>query len=195
MGRGLVGRALPAPRPLDRPDGRLRQRPAEEVESLRERRFADGESFSLSAGERRPLSAAGRSLEIDLEVALEDAEAFDLSVLEAGRAERTAIRYTGEEVVVDRESSGDRPPEPASQRMAVLPYDESLSLRAFVDGSVVELYANGRHCLTSWVYPSEDATGLSVGAEGGEATVRSLSAWTMESAVGSRRDGGRAPTR
>ncbi|WP_114576646.1 GH32 C-terminal domain-containing protein [Saliphagus sp. LR7] len=188
--------ALSLPRVLSvGPDGRLRQRPAEAVERLRDRRVADGESFSLSAGERRPLSAAGRSLEIDLEVALEDAEAFELSVLEGGRDERTAIRYTGEEVVVDRGASADHPPEPTTRRMAVPPYDEPLSLRAFVDGSVLELYANERHCLTSRVYPSEDATGVSARAEGGRASVRSLSAWTMERAVGPGRDDERATTR
>jgi beta-fructofuranosidase len=68
--------------------------------------------------------------------------------------------------------------------MTVTPYDEPLSLRVFLDGSVVEVFANRRHCLTSRVYPIwEDSTGLSVRAEGGRATVRSLSVWQLRSAL------------
>jgi beta-fructofuranosidase len=47
-----------------------------------------------------------------------------------------------------------------------------LSLRVFVDGSVVELFANGSRCLTSRVYPTrEDADGVAVVARDGAATV------------------------
>ena len=68
-----------------------------------------------------------------------------------------------------------------TQRMAVPPYEEPLSLRCFLDGSVLELYANERHCLTSRVYPTRgDSTGVSVAADSGRATVESLSAWQLE---------------
>jgi beta-fructofuranosidase len=74
--------------------------------------------------------------------------------------------------------------------MPVPPHDEPLSLRAFLDGSVVELYANDRHCLTSRVYPEAESTGISVAAEGGRATVSSLAAWALEHAVTARPDAG-----
>jgi beta-fructofuranosidase len=48
---------------------------------------------------------------------------------------------------------------------------------------VIELYANGRHCLTSRVYPDADSTGLSIAATGGRAAVESLSVWELEPAV------------
>jgi beta-fructofuranosidase len=64
--------------------------------------------------------------------------------------------------------------------MAVPPHDEPLSLRCFLDESVLELYANERHCLTSRVYPArEDSTGISAAAEGGRATISGLSAWEL----------------
>ena len=176
--------ALSLPRVLSTgPDGRLRQRPAEEVRRLRAGQMLDAATCSVSDGERRELPVSGRSLELDLELALEDARTLELSVLESpDGSERTTVRYTQEgELVVDRTEASDDPGVTAdTQRMAVPPYDEPLSLRCFVDGSVVELYANERHCLTSRVYPTrEDSTGVSVAAEGGRATLSSLSAWRL----------------
>jgi beta-fructofuranosidase len=179
--------ALSLPRVLSvGADGRLRQRPATEVERLRERRIASAGPTALD-DRRRELEASGNALEVELAVALDGAEAFELSVFESpDGTERTPIRYTREgELVVDRSSSSladGVATEP--QRMTVTPYDAPLSLRAFLDGSVVELYANERHCLTSRVYPTRaDSTGLSVTAQGGRATVQSLSVWRLRSGV------------
>ncbi|MFB6168713.1 MAG: GH32 C-terminal domain-containing protein [Haloferacaceae archaeon] len=182
--------ALSLPRVLSVDDGgRLRQRPAPEVTALRRRRLATPSSLTLGDGDRRALEEGGAAVEIEAELSLDDAAAVELSVFESpDRAERTAIRYTHEnELVVDRSASsraGVGTTE--SQRMPVSPYDEPLSLRAFLDGSVVELYANDRHCLTSRVYPAGESTGVSLAAEGGRATVASLAAWQLEHAVTER---------
>jgi beta-fructofuranosidase len=177
--------ALSLPRVLTvGPDGDVRQRPAEEVRTLRAERLLEDATRSLSAGDRRSLDVAGRTLELDLEVALDDATAFELSVLESpDRAEQTVVRYRNDgELVVDRTAASDDGRVTAdTQRMAVPPYEEPLSLRCFLDGSVLELYANERHCLTSRVYPTRgDSTGVSVAADSGRATVESLSAWQLE---------------
>ncbi len=168
------------------PGGRLRQSPAEETTSLRERRLAGPESLVLDS-ERRTLDASGRILELELDVALGDATAFELTVFESpGSEERTPIRYTHEgELRVERAaSSQDHRATTDTQRMTVTPHDEALSLQVFLDGSVIELYANQRHCLTSRVYPTRsDSTGLSVRAEGGQATVESLSVWRLRAAM------------
>ena len=59
---------------------------------------------------------------------------------------------------------------------------EPLKLRIFIDRSVVEVFANGRQCLTVRVYPSrEDSRGVSVFARGSEAKVISLTAYHMQS--------------
>jgi beta-fructofuranosidase len=178
--------ALSLPRVLSLgPDGRLRQRPAEEMTALRERRLTGPESLVLDS-ERRGLDASGRALEVQLEVTLENATAFELSVFESPGGELTPIRYTSEgDLLVERSSSSQDPRATTdAQTMTVTPYDESLSLRVFLDGSVVELYANRRHCLTSRVYPTRpDSTGLSVRAEGGRARVESLSVWRLRPAV------------
>ncbi|WP_158056121.1 glycoside hydrolase family 32 protein [Halorussus halophilus] len=167
-------------------DGRLRQRPADEVEELRAETLVADEQVALDAGERQSLDASGRALELELEVKLEDAEAFELVVFESPDGdERTPIRYTaGNELVVERgESSLDQSVVAEPQRIRVTPYDEPLTLRVFLDGSIVELFANERHCLTSRVYPTrEDSTGVSLWSDDGRTTVSSLSVWRLESA-------------
>jgi beta-fructofuranosidase len=187
--------ALSLPRVLSLDDDdRLRQRPAEEVTNLRTRRVAAGGPNALD-DERRALDAGGRTLEIDLEIALDDAEAFELSVFEsADRGERTPIRYHSEgEVVVDRSASSRTGVGAAdAQRMPATPYDKPLSLRAFLDGSVIELYANGRCCLTSRVYPETDSTGISVAAEGGRASL-TVDVWELEPAIAPASPAGRGP--
>ena len=179
--------ALSLPRVLSvGADGRLRQRPAEEVAELRTRRFRLDPPAVLDTGDRHRIDAEGRSIELRLDVSLSDAAAVELSIFESDdRAEHTAIRYTREnELVVDRAASSRRGVGAADvQRMPVTPYDAPLSLRAFLDRSVIELYANGRNCLTSRVYPDADSTGLSIAATGGRAAVESLSVWELEPAV------------
>ena len=55
-------------------------------------------------------------------------------------------------------------------------------LRVFVDRSIVEVFANGRQCLTLRVYPErEDSAGVSVFARGAGAKLVSLDAWQMRS--------------
>jgi len=167
------------------PDGHLRQRPAEEVTQLRTDSVATPDVGTLRAGDRYALGETTRAMELELEVALVDASAFELSVFEsADRSEGTPIRYTREgELIVDRTASSRRDVGSAEpQRMAVPPHDEPLSLRVFLDGSVIELYANERHCLTSRVYPDPESVGVSIAAEGGRADL-SLSAWDLEAAV------------
>jgi beta-fructofuranosidase len=63
-----------------------------------------------------------------------------------------------------------------------LPDGEPLRLRVFVDRSIVEVFANGRQCLTLRAYPTrEDSTGVSVFARGSEASLLSLDAYPMKS--------------
>ena len=183
--------ALSVPREISLgDDGRIRQRPAAELREFREAALGLPASLTLDGGQRERLDAGGRTLELEFEVHLADAEAFELSVLESpDRAEYTPIMYTrGGELTVDRSpASADKQVFAETQRMHVTPYDEPLSLRVLLDGSVVELYANQRHCLTSRVYPTDPAsTGLSLAAQAGRATVTSLSGWRLGNAFDGR---------
>ena len=60
---------------------------------------------------------------------------------------------------------------------------EPLRVRVFIDRSIVEVFANGRQCLTLRAYPTrKDSTGVSVFARGSEANLVSLNAYQMKSA-------------
>jgi beta-fructofuranosidase len=176
---------LSLPRQIDLdPEGRLRQRPALELAELRES-HAYGGGMALE-NERRKLPVESRSFELRAEVRLDDATEWGLAVRESpDEAEATTIRYTrGSDLVVDRSESSTDPRatnEPVS--MPVTPVDDPLSLRAFVDGSVVELFANERHCLTTRIFPErEESVGISVYARDGRAVLEELDVWTLGSA-------------
>lgn len=76
---------------------------------------------------------------------------------------------------------------PESQRFAqeqvaplTLKPGEPLELRVFVDRSVLEVYANGRQCITQRIYPSRsDSLGVSLLSRGGPVQVRSMQAWDV----------------
>ena len=58
--------------------------------------------------------------------------------------------------------------------------DEALKLHVFIDKSVVEVFANARQCLAVRAYPGRpDSTGVSLRAQGADATLRSLDVWQM----------------
>jgi beta-fructofuranosidase len=178
-------------------DGTLRQRPAPELAALREAHVS--ESMSLAPGDRRALSLSGNAYELDLTVSADSNadERLELVLCESpARTERTVVRWVGDELVVDRsESSHGHVGDASEQR---LPLDtggrtdeaDELSLRVFVDGSVIELFVDGSRCLTSRVYPTrEDADGVALVAPRHLATDVDIDidAWELDSAFSRQR--------
>jgi sucrose-6-phosphate hydrolase SacC (GH32 family) len=57
---------------------------------------------------------------------------------------------------------------------------EPLGLRIFLDRSMLEVFANGRQCLTQRLWPTRtDALGAALFSRGGPTQVSSLTAWQM----------------
>jgi sucrose-6-phosphate hydrolase SacC (GH32 family) len=57
---------------------------------------------------------------------------------------------------------------------------ENLKLRIFMDRSVLEIFANGRQCLTQRIYPTRvDRIGIKLFSKRGDVLVRSFDAWDM----------------
>ena len=176
--------SLPRVLSLDE-DGTLRVRPTPEIEALR------GHHQSLPKQRLTPQDSvlpeiSGSALEIQITFELGDAEAFELIVGESpDGAERTPIRYTSEdELVVDRSASSES--EAASSDPQCIPSlstdDGLVTLHVFVDGSVVELFANERESLSSRIYPTrEDSTGVSLNAIGGDVAIHSIDIWELDS--------------
>jgi beta-fructofuranosidase len=70
-----------------------------------------------------------------------------------------------------------RPPEQATLARG----DKPLRLRVFLDRSVVEVFVNEQLYLAMRVYPDRlDSTGISLRAQGREAVLKSLDAWSLK---------------
>ncbi|HUW59899.1 MAG TPA: glycoside hydrolase family 32 protein [Candidatus Bathyarchaeia archaeon] len=61
---------------------------------------------------------------------------------------------------------------------------ETLNLRVFVDGPMLEVFANGRQCVTQLIYPaSRESVGVKVAAKGGKVVVKRAEMWEMAPAT------------
>ncbi|SDM53868.1 beta-fructofuranosidase [Halogranum gelatinilyticum] len=172
---------LSVPRQLDlADDGTLRQRPARELKQLRGDHVGY-EDLTLSPTDTNALDVRGLALEVDLEVSLDGADEFCLVLRESpDGVERTPIRYTGDEVVVDR-AHASRSTDVATDDQRVPVDGDSLRLQVFLDGSTIELFVNQHRCLTSRVYPTrDDSDGVSLCVKGGSVTVDHLDIWELD---------------
>jgi beta-fructofuranosidase len=175
------------PRVLDIGDGGLTVDPVPEVETLR----ADHhrvEDRAIPANDEVVVSeTAGASIELAATVAVDDAQEVGMTVLRSpDGAEETTISYWDavDALGIDTSRSTERvdvlgrPPEVGPLALAD---DERLRLRVFVDRSIVEVFANGRQCLTARAYPDRsDSVGVSLFARRGSAHLASMDLWTMQ---------------
>jgi beta-fructofuranosidase len=173
-------------------DGHLARQPAPELQQLRGARTrASGVALAPAGTDVSGADVfgglAGRQLEIVAVFEPGAAASVGLAVLRSpGGEEETRIVYdrvAGELCIERRLASLD--PETAHDRHAVnLPLDRDGTLRldVFVDGSIVEVFANDRVSLTSRVYPKRpDSTGVRFFAQGDDAVLRDVDIWAMDS--------------
>jgi beta-fructofuranosidase len=184
----------------------LLMEPAGDIESLR-REHHRVAARKLPANREIILDGVlGNAMEIIAEINPCGAQMVELNVLRApGREEFTRIAFYRNRGYVDWvlgngwerfQSSRDslvtldtsyaselpdaecRAPETAPVYLAP---EETLKLRVFIDRSVVEVFVNGRQCLSSRVYPGRrDSLGVSLRAQGADAALCALDAWQME---------------
>ena len=58
--------------------------------------------------------------------------------------------------------------------------DELLNLRIYIDRSILEVFANGRQCVTQRIYPTlEESRGVSLSCAGGNMQLIHCDAWEM----------------
>ena len=163
---------------------RLTSRPVEETQSLR------GECTQISAmelaeGERRRLPVAGRHLE--LEMSLDPTgEALCLDLLAApDGVEKTSLRLNPCEGKLEldlRESSRSvQVKRPCLTVKLPEKKAEMMTLRVFLDGSVIEVFVNDQIALTGRAYPEDDqANGLVLSSWGGRVKIQKLKIWKMK---------------
>jgi beta-fructofuranosidase len=177
--------ATSLPRVLSlRSDGALGIEPVPEIEMLR------GRTHEFGAQDVTPDSlplkgVRGDALEIVAEIAPGSSEACGLRVRESPEgSERTMITYRRDSNTLAFDSRRSSLNLEATRGVMEGPLhlatNESLQLRVFLDGSVMEVYANGRTCLTGRAYPTRaDSLGLRPFARGGKARLVSMKVWEM----------------
>ncbi len=158
-------------------------------------------AMRLPANEEIVLPAVGgRALELVAEIDPKQAPTVELKVLRSpGGEEFTRIalfrnrqvtsRFMPPQralsmVTLDATRSSQRPDvrsrPPESAPVFVAP-DEPFRVRVFVDRGIVEVFVNGRQCVALRVHPGRsDSIGVSLLAQGQEAELRSLTAWSMK---------------
>ena len=175
-------------------DNSLRMAPAPELAALRfDERSVKGTDIPAN-GEVLLDGVAGKAIEIEAVIDPQLAREVGLCVLrspDGGEQTRISLLPGKRQMPATSVLSVDvsqaslnsdvfgRPPEIGPFRLAE---GEKLHLRVFVDRTIVEVFANGRQCLTSRVYPGrEDSVGVSLFARGAAAKLESLKAWQMRS--------------
>lgn len=146
---------------------------------------ADGASGGPAGYGRRRRTfdgVAGDCLELDVEFDGGTASRFGIALRASeARGEETVLAYdkAEEKLILDRERSGAGS---GGVRRAALSLQEGrLRLQVFVDRSSVEVFAQGgERVMSARIYPDAGSIGLSFFAEGGEATIVSLSCWPLD---------------
>jgi len=175
--------------------------PAGDVESLRgdHQRV---EAMTLPANREVVLEGIrGSAMEIVAEIDPQDAPMIEMNVLRSPNGEEaTRIMFfrhrgyrargrgqSGRESLISIDSARSsvlpdaisRGPETAP---VVLDEAETLTLRVFIDRSVVEVFVNGKQCVAVRVYPGlQDSVGVSLRSQGRDSLLKSLDAWQMKS--------------
>jgi beta-fructofuranosidase len=165
-------------------DHRLRMKPVRELERLRynERSLRD---VVLAAGKDVVVDTiAGNSLELELQIEPGSAKQVGVKVCRSpGGEEETLVFYDAAEQKLKLDTSKSGLVQ-GTKKIEAAPFalkaDERLTLRVFVDRSVVEVFANDRQAAVRRIYPSRpDSTSVALFANGGAAQASRVTAWQM----------------
>ncbi len=188
-------------------EGEVHIEPAEELERLRHRPV-EIEPFEIAADATQSLSQInGDTLELQVEFSPDSRGDCGVVVRASPDGEeQTIVEYDREAGVLRIDFSGStldptihyrswcifRPDDTADAERRVtvqeapleLDLDEPLKLRIFLDHSMLEVFANGRQCITQRIFPMRpDSQGVAVFSRGGPSQVTRLQAWTMAATV------------
>ena len=177
-----------------RNDNSLVITPVKEVDTLRGKQSSSSDS-QVSAGEELVLSEiSGNAIELNLTIEPGNAHEMGLRVLRSPDGqESTRIsffpqghpRFGTALLQIDGTASSTRTdliPRPPETGPLDLKVGQPVELRIFVDRSIVEVFANERHCLTLRAYPDRaDSIGVSLFSRGGTTNFTGIKSWQMDS--------------
>ena len=181
--------------------GELEINPPAEIKTLRLGGFKAA-NLSLKANSEKELEIKGNSMEIQIEIAGTLKSSYGIKVFcSPDGKEETIIKYdpVKKELVIDFiKSSINGPVKMASHSLLEptiegfpltvteqkapfeLRKEEVLKLDIFIDRSIIEVFANGRQCITQVVYPElETSKGVKIFSGDEAITVKKVEAWKM----------------
>jgi beta-fructofuranosidase len=167
-GRGWNG-CLTVPRLLSfSRDGELRQTPAPQLEKLRGKSVVQKNVRLENSAETFELPNTN-TLEILAEMDLPSATNLVLGIRSPSTNRPVAVSFNGSELKVMNARA------PLS-----LAKGRKLSVRMFIDRSVLEVFANETACLTKIISPLDANASLEIRADGGTARVKRVEAWPIK---------------
>jgi len=150
-------------------DGDLLQSPAPELAKLRGSPV-QWRNVQLDNSEKTFALPKTNTLEISVEVDMASAKNLQLQISD-GQSPPVAISFNGSELqVLDT-------PAPLRPKLG----GSKLRLRIFTDRSVLEVFANDTVCITKVIPPFASSANLAIHATGGDAKLKRLQAWPMQS--------------
>lgn len=168
------------PRELSLRNGQLHMTPVPELSQLRGK-CAEISDIHLT-GRYHDLEIQGAALDIEAELIAEGTMGLAIACAPDG-SEQTRVSYNPDTELLsvnrERSSQGQELETFAHEAPHDLAPGENLQLRILLDGSVLEIIANGRTSICSRIYPSRaDSQGLRLFGKG---RVKTLSVWRMRS--------------
>ena len=167
---------LTMPRELEIIDGKLVQRPVEEMKKLRKDFVQVKDIFS---GKKTYTGIEGDSFEMICRIKSIEAEEFGIN-LRVGKNEKTVLKYNriDKKVILDRSSSGESfAEEYGTTRKCSLDSSEII-FHIFMDRSLTEVFINdGAEVFTARIFPDEKSQGIEFFSDG-EAEI-SIKKWNI----------------
>ncbi|MCM3129394.1 MULTISPECIES: sucrose-6-phosphate hydrolase [unclassified Paenibacillus] len=176
---------LTLPRTLELRNGKLIQKPVEELRKLRGEQA--GVQDTLISETKSYNGIEGTAYEMICEFEAIDAEAVGLEI-RAGHTERTVIRYDAAlgKITMDRSASGERIDSDYGTVRSCRLDGENVKFHLFVDTSSVELFINdGEEVFTSRIFPQSGSRGIYFFANNGSSGLK-VAKWDLAHAVNDR---------
>ncbi len=174
------------PRTWKLKDGEIYQRPHPALEKLRMGEISF-KSQTIKPGNNLLLASGTHQLEFKAELNTGSSKKFGFIVgKNKSGSEQTRIYYDFEkhEMIVDDTQSSKREHVPLNIRTGKynLEPNSKVDLHVFIDGSVVEVFINGKDAFTTRLFPlSQESTDVELFTEGGNIEIFKASVWHLRS--------------
>ncbi len=150
-------------------DGQLRQNPAPQLNRLRGKPV-EWKNIRLENGGETLTLPKTNTLEIRAEFDLQTVKGIEIEIKSGMKgAPPIDVNFDGAELqVMD-----------AKAPLSLADGGRKLTLRIFVDRSVLEVFANGTACITKIISPLDASSTLEIRADGGRARAKLIQAWPI----------------